>query len=653
MLIAGAHYGQGPLQLSLVASAGDHDRRNSPVSVSLDGISISPDPGPFRMAEQTETGEKPVDFQFAQGRIWWLLDGDTPAGTKRVFHLYASAGTSTKQKNNIAAVRESAGVRFHRNGQNILHYQYEPVEAPPGKPLLNRRGGFIHPVWSPGEEVLTAIQPADHAHHLGIWNPWTRVTFEGRQVDFWNLYEGQGTVKPSGAPVAVSGPVFGEMSVRHAHIDLTAPHPDGAKTALEEDWNIRVWANGSEKDPWVVDFSSDLFTGDSAFAINAYRYQGFGYRATGKWDDRTARLLTSEGKNKSDANGVRARWIDARGVSAMGQSGILFMTHPLNHNHPEHLRIWPVGMNEGKENVFINFNPAQEQNWILEPGRTYSLKYRMLVYDGEIPAETLEKYWQDYAHPATAEVILNNTGSGKRVLVYTKNGKGFVHDNRAASAGAIQKLGAANGFQVDVTDDPAFITEENLKGYHAVICANTNNETFDTDAGKLAFQRYIQAGGGFVGIHSASGSERQWPWFWRLLGGKFRRHPPLQRFDVRVLDRYHPSTLHLPETWNWEDECYYLDQLNPANHILLSADLTTVNDDQKAEYPGTAFGNLAPLCWRRETETGRVWYTALGHKIEYYSDPQFLQHLLGGIRWVLDGTDRLDYGRATRVLMNE
>ncbi|MEL6721208.1 MAG: ThuA domain-containing protein, partial [Bacteroidota bacterium] len=321
---------------------------------------------------------------------------------------------------------------------------------------------------------------------------------------------------------------------------------------------------------------------------------------------------------------------------------------------PKQLRIWPVGANEGKENVYFNFNPAQEQDWNLYPGNSYSLNYRMLVYDGEMSAEQMEMYWQDYAHPPKVEIVLNQVKTNsKKVLVYTKNGKGYVHENIPSSIAALKKLGEMHGFQVDATDDPSVMTEENLQQYHALIFSNTNNETFDTDAQKLAFQRYIQAGGGFVGIHSACGSEREWPWFWSTLGGKFRRHPPLQQFDIQILEPFHPSTMHLGKVWQWEDECYYLEQLNPAMNILMAAKLETVEDEKKGEYPAEIFGKLFPLSWCRETEKGRIWYTALGHKKEYYSKPDFLQHLLGGISWVLDGTDRLDYSNATGVLLTE
>jgi hypothetical protein len=75
------------------------------------------------------------------------------------------------------------------------------------------------------------------------------------------------------------------------------------------------------------------------------------------------------------------------------------MSHPANHDHPEHLRIWPTGTNEGKENVFVNFNPAQDRDWRLAPGRTYTLRYRMLVYDGALDARRAEQAWRDFAHP--------------------------------------------------------------------------------------------------------------------------------------------------------------------------------------------------------------------------------------------------------------
>jgi type 1 glutamine amidotransferase len=140
------------------------------------------------------------------------------------------------------------------------------------------------------------------------------------------------------------------------------------------------------------------------------------------------------------------------------------------------------------------------------------------------------------------------------VLVYQKNGKGFVHDNLAASAAAIRELGQQNGFAVDVSTNPAVFTDETLKQYCALIFANSNNEGFDNEDQRAAFQRFVRGGGGFVGIHSSAGTERQWGWFQKMLGAKFFRHPTLQKFTMKVLDSKFPAVAHLGATWQWEDE---------------------------------------------------------------------------------------------------
>ena len=236
---------------------------------------------------------------------------------------------------------------------------------------------------------------------------------------------------------------------------------------------------------------------------------------------------------------------------------------------------------------------------------------------------------------ASLSAVALGADADRRVLVYTKNGKGYVHDNIPASVAALKKLGAENNFAVDVSDDPARFTDRNLKRYQALIFDNTNNEIFDNEEQKAAFQRYIRAGGGFVGIHSTSGAMREWPWFWEMLGGKFLRHPKLQTFTVKVKDPQDPSTAHLPETFAWTDEFYFLDNMPKGLHVLLAGDLTTLDDPAKEKYPGKTFGDEFPLAWRHQFDGGREWYTALGHKPEHYSDPKLTKHILGGILWAM------------------
>lgn len=226
----------------------------------------------------------------------------------------------------------------------------------------------------------------------------------------------------------------------------------------------------------------------------------------------------------------------------------------------------------------------------------------------------------------------------RRVLVYTKNqvAKGlYVHDNIAASVEAIKKLGAENNFAVDVSDNPADFTDANLKKYKAIIFDNTNNEILDNEEQKAALQHYVHAGGGVVGIHSATGSMRKWPWFWSLMGGKFSRHAKNQTFTVKVKDPKDISTAHLPATFQWTDEFYYVDNMPEGLHFVLAGDLVKLDDPGKEKYPGKKFGDEFPLAWHHQFEGGRAWYTALGHHKEDYAKPLLGRHILGGILWAM------------------
>jgi len=221
-----------------------------------------------------------------------------------------------------------------------------------------------------------------------------------------------------------------------------------------------------------------------------------------------------------------------------------------------------------------------------------------------------------------------------RVLVYTRNGltldgkKGYVHDNIPSSVAMLQRLGAANGFAVEVSDGPGAFAGDNLRRYRALVFTNTNNQIFDTEEQRGALQRFIRAGGGFVGIHSACGSMRAWPWFWAMAGGSFVRHPKLQEFTIKVLDHAHPSTSFLGATWVWTDEFYFLRDMPPDLHVLLAGDLATLTDPQKPTDE-----TARPLAWYHLFEGGRCWFTTLGHRKESYVDPMFERHILGGILW--------------------
>jgi len=242
-----------------------------------------------------------------------------------------------------------------------------------------------------------------------------------------------------------------------------------------------------------------------------------------------------------------------------------------------------------------------------------------------------------------------------RVLVYTKNGKGYVHDNIAASVICIQDLGAANKFIVDVSDDPSVFNESNLKKYNLLIFSSTNNDVFDTDEQRLAFRRYIEAGGGFVGIHSVTGTERNWTWFKMMLGETFSWHASFQKFSIKKLDNTHPSMQGVPAIWEREDECYFGKELYPGIKVLMAHQLSSLNPSQTELIQKNAgsYANYFPAVWYQQFDGGNIWVTALGHSKESYQDPVYKNHLLQGIRFIANQFKGLDYSKAHAITRDD
>ncbi|RCH56211.1 ThuA domain-containing protein [Mucilaginibacter hurinus] len=237
------------------------------------------------------------------------------------------------------------------------------------------------------------------------------------------------------------------------------------------------------------------------------------------------------------------------------------------------------------------------------------------------------------------------TLKGARVLVYTKNGQGFVHDNIPAAVACIQKLGKEQGFKVDVSADPAVFNQANLKQYTMLIFPSTNNDVFDTDAQRLAFRHYIEAGGGFVGIHSVTGTERKWTWFKQMIGCTFAMHDFYQKFSVKVIAPKHPSVQGLPKVWDREDECYFGKELYPGINVVMAHDLTTLKPGVH-EKPAAPFGSLYPAVWYQTFDGGTIWITTLGHSKHDYSEPVFVKHILNGIAFVASQTKKTDFTKA-------
>lgn len=224
--------------------------------------------------------------------------------------------------------------------------------------------------------------------------------------------------------------------------------------------------------------------------------------------------------------------------------------------------------------------------------------------------------------------IGNNTyAKSRKVLVFSKTA-GFRH-RAAISAGKklITKLGKENNFEVDTTEDAGMFTSDNLSQYTAIVFLCTTGDVFNEEQ-QQAFENYIRSGGGFAGIHSATDTEYDWPWYGELVGAYFKSHPPGQQQALfHVVDHNHIATAHLPAVWKKKDELYNFKWIGLDLHILI-----TIDEDS---YKGGQNGSFHPMSWYHEYSGGRAFYTALGHDEKSYEDPLYIKHLLGGIQYAM------------------
>jgi type 1 glutamine amidotransferase len=238
-----------------------------------------------------------------------------------------------------------------------------------------------------------------------------------------------------------------------------------------------------------------------------------------------------------------------------------------------------------------------------------------------------------------------------RALVFSKTA-GFRHKDSIPLGNALlAQQFKAQGLEADITEDASVFTAENLAKYRVVAFMSTTGDIMGDvvakDASKeakaanekiaaarrAAFQAWMENGGAFVGVHAASdagAAEKYWPWFANMVGGLFSGHPAQQVAILRPIVKDHPANAHLGAEWKRKDEWYSFRNLAQDNVVLLEI-------DEKSYTPqkGKEMGDHHPMTWCKEVGKGRMFYTALGHTKESFSEPDFIKHLDGGVRWVL------------------
>ena len=366
----------------ITVKAGELNRQNSIVTFHAGKLATN-----FTALKQ---GGSEIPLQYSDGKYSFILPS-LEKGQSARYQL-----TRTRGANGASAQWEGTAIKLAVGSKPAFYYQARPTEPPRAdiKPSF-KRGGYIHPVLTPSGAQVTDDYPRNHIHHHGIWFPWTKTKFEGREPDFWNMGQETGTIEPVAVDAVWSGPVHAGFSARHRFVDLTA---SPAKTALNETWEVKLFAR--QGGAHVFDLVSTQTCATSApLELPKFYYGGLGVRGNWAWNGKgKAYMMTSSGEtNVVKGNETRGKWFHVGGLVDGKLAGMAVLCHPSNFRFPQPLRLHP-------SEPFVCFAPSQLGDWEISPGKPYVSKYRFVVADGPASQEKLEQEWQDYASPVTVEI---------------------------------------------------------------------------------------------------------------------------------------------------------------------------------------------------------------------------------------------------------
>lgn len=216
------------------------------------------------------------------------------------------------------------------------------------------------------------------------------------------------------------------------------------------------------------------------------------------------------------------------------------------------------------------------------------------------------------------------------ILVFSKT-EGYRHASIPDGIAALRELADKHHFRVSAVEDANYFSEDSLQAFQAVVFLNTTEDVLN-ESQQEALKQFVQQGNGFMGIHSAADTEYEWPWYGKMIGAYFDGHPAIQEAKLEVIVPTHPSTAHLPDIWIRTDEWYNYRDIQSTIKPLINLD--------ESSYEGGTNGDYHPIAWTHEFEGARIFYTGGGHTAGSYSEPLFLQHLSGGLAYVLGRTEQ-------------
>ncbi len=386
-------------ELHITVDAGEYDRHNSIGSFQMPDV---PEYGQYHLVD-SEGNTIPVQIDDRNAHFILPVMNSGESISMRLLP------TKAENDKGVTVKLHEDAVAFSLEGNRpVLQYRSGTGGLELGD-LDERlhRGGYLHPVVSPEGQIITGHYNPDRPHQQGIWSGWSRTEFEGRNPGFWYGPTGTGSVDVHSLDHIWSGPVHGGIRAKHHFTDKTT---DEDVVILSDNWTVRVY-NVPMKHEYPVhvfdlDVSQVNVTG-SPFTINEWVYGGIGFRGNDAWlGEENTRLLTSEGKTRTDGEPLRdvwshvdshqsrARWAYLSGVVNDKRPGIAILVHPENLQFPQ-----PIFMN--LREPFFMFSPVVMEDIRLEPGESLRFRYRYVVMDEEPDPVFLESLWQDYAYPAT------------------------------------------------------------------------------------------------------------------------------------------------------------------------------------------------------------------------------------------------------------
>ena len=376
----------------VVVAAGSFDRKDSVVSFTM---SKSPKAKSYWLIDDSGV-RLPLQVE-PDGTATFVLPELTAGMTKR-FRLENTRANTVRTPKSVQVIRDRDRLTISASGRKALTFQGGAGELPSPeiKPVF-RQGGYIHPVFTPSGKMVTDDYPPDHFHHHGIWFAWTKTEFEGRKPDFWNVADGTGRVEFVALDQTWSGSVHAGFKSRNRSIDVSAPKP---VTVLNEEWAVTVYNAGQGAKPYTMFdlVSTQNLARSSPLILPEYRYGGIGFRGHRQWLPKdNCDFLTSEGKDRSNGHGTRARWCHIGGRIDGQLAGIAILDHPTNFRAPQAMRINP-------DQPFFCYSPSLIGDWKIEPGKPYVSRYRFIVYDGAPDKHELDRLWNDYADPVNATI---------------------------------------------------------------------------------------------------------------------------------------------------------------------------------------------------------------------------------------------------------